>query len=100
MNSTYLAENAHKKANIELHFYGLPNIHRVIATDRGAYITFYENSAHGRNSPRIYVRRPRLLYDAALLLITSVRRDSRPADGSAKSQTEDSPGDSNYPRYR
>lgn len=77
-NATYLAEVARKRANIELHSYDLPNLYRVIATDKAAYITFYEKSAHARNSPCIYARRPGLMYDIALLLFDATWRGSHP----------------------
>ncbi|QLH20694.1 hypothetical protein [Streptomyces sp. Rer75] len=51
----------------------------MIATDRAAYITFYSNSAHGRNSPCLYARAPGLLYSIACQQFDAAWTDSSPA---------------------
>ncbi|MEY9841176.1 hypothetical protein [Streptacidiphilus sp. EB103A] len=65
-NMDYLAHATRTRSNFELREFNLPNICRVIATDRVAYLTFYSSSTHGRNSPCMYVRAPGLLYSIAL----------------------------------
>ncbi|RCV50995.1 hypothetical protein [Marinitenerispora sediminis] len=80
-NSAYLGEVARTRAGVELRYYDLPNIYRVVATDRAAYITFYESTAHGRHSPCVYAQRPGPLYDAALRMVSAAWRGSRPAVG-------------------
>ncbi|CAM5608858.1 hypothetical protein SAVIM338S_05574 [Streptomyces avidinii] len=65
-NIDYLARLTQARSGIELRTFNLPNNCRVIATDRGAYLTFYSASAHGRNSPCLYARAPGILYTAAL----------------------------------
>ncbi|MET9764513.1 hypothetical protein ABZ016_36540 [Streptomyces sp. NPDC006372] len=65
-NINYLAQAARAQRNIQLHSYNLPHTCRVIATDKVAYLTFYSDNAHGRNSPCLYARAPGLLYTIAL----------------------------------
>ncbi len=65
-NLDYLEQVSRNRRGFELRSFNLPNTCRVIATDRVAYLTFYSHSAHGRNSPCLYVRAPGLLYSAAL----------------------------------
>ncbi|MFJ8719475.1 hypothetical protein ACIRD9_40970 [Streptomyces violaceus] len=65
-NIHYLAQAARAQRNIQLHSYNLPHTCRVIATDKVAYLTFYSDNAHGRNSPCLYARAPGLLYTIAL----------------------------------
>ncbi|WP_244950325.1 MULTISPECIES: hypothetical protein [Streptomyces] len=65
-NIEYLARVTQTRDGIEVRTYNLPNNCRVIATDRAAYLTFYSDSAHGRNSPCLYARAPGILYTAAL----------------------------------
>ncbi|OPG04741.1 hypothetical protein B1R27_24055 [Streptomyces sp. GKU 895] len=65
-NINYLAQAARAQRNIHLHRYNLPHTCRVIATDKAAYLTFYSDNAHGRNSPCLYARAPGLLYTIAL----------------------------------
>ncbi|MGC0344413.1 hypothetical protein [Streptomyces sp. SLBN-8D4] len=65
-NINYLAQAARAQRNIQLHRYNLPHTCRVIATDKAAYLTFYSDNAHGRNSPCLYARAPGLLYTIAL----------------------------------
>jgi hypothetical protein len=65
-NMEYLAHVTRAQRNFELRKFNLPNTCRVIATDRAAYLTFYNSSAHGRNSPCLYARAPGLLYSIAL----------------------------------
>ncbi len=65
-NLDYLAHVSRAQRNVELRGFNLPNTCRVIATDRAAYLTFYSDTAHGRNSPCLYARSPGLLYSIAL----------------------------------
>ncbi|MFJ1790906.1 hypothetical protein [Kitasatospora griseola] len=65
-NLDYLEQASRGRRGVELRKFNLPNTCRVIATDRVAYLTFYSTSAHGRNSPCLYVRAPGLLYTVAL----------------------------------
>jgi hypothetical protein len=65
-NIDYLAQAARAQRNIQLRSYNLPHTCRVIATDKVAYLTFYSDNAHGRNSPCLYARAPGLLYTIAL----------------------------------
>lgn len=65
-NIDYLTQAAHAQPGIRLRRYNLPHTCRVIATDKAAYLTFYSDNAHGRNSPCLYARAPGLLYTIAL----------------------------------
>ncbi|WP_037686569.1 hypothetical protein [Streptomyces aureocirculatus] len=77
-NMDYLAQVARTQSNFALRSFNLPNICRVIATDRAAYLTFYSSSAHGRNSPCLYARAPGLLYSIALQQFDTAWTDSSP----------------------
>ncbi len=74
----YLTQVSRTQRNFELRSFDLPNTCRVIATDRAAYLTFYSNSAHGRNSPCLYARAPGLLYSIALQQFDAAWMDSSP----------------------
>lgn len=78
-NVSYILEVARQRENVALHFYDLPNIYRVIVTDKIAYLTIYSNTEHGRNSPCIAACRPGLMYDLALLLFSTAWDHSQPA---------------------
>ncbi|MDH6220824.1 hypothetical protein [Streptomyces pseudovenezuelae] len=65
-NIDYLTQAAHAHTGMRLRRYNLPHACRVIATDKAAYLTFYSDNAHGRNSPCLYARSPGLLYTIAL----------------------------------
>jgi hypothetical protein len=65
-NIDYLTQTARAQHNIQLHSYNLPHTCRVVATDKVAYLTFYSDDVHGRNSPCLYARSPGLLYTIAL----------------------------------
>ncbi|MGC0208424.1 hypothetical protein [Streptomyces levis] len=65
-NIDYLIRAAHARPGIRMRSYDLPHTCRVIATDKVAYLTFYSDDAHGRNSPCLYARAPGLLYTIAL----------------------------------
>ncbi|MER8071355.1 hypothetical protein ABTZ59_23975 [Streptomyces sp. NPDC094034] len=77
-NIHYLVHVSGTQRNFELRSFNLPNSYRVIATDQAAYITFYSNSAHGRNSPCLYARATGLLYIFALQQFESAWMDSSP----------------------
>lgn len=78
-NMDYLAHATRTQRNFELRSFNLPNSCRVIATDRAAYLTFYNSSAHGRNSPCLYARASGLLYSIALQQFDAAWRNSSPA---------------------
>lgn len=78
-NMDYLAHATGTQPNFELRSFNLPNSCRVIATDRAAYLTFYNRSAHGRNSPCLYARASGLLYSIALQQFDAAWRNSSPA---------------------
>ncbi|CAM5623700.1 hypothetical protein SALBM311S_02285 [Streptomyces alboniger] len=65
-NIDYLTQATHAQPAIRLRRYNLPHTCRIIATDKVAYLTFYSDNAHGRNSPCLYARAPGLLYTIAL----------------------------------
>ncbi|WP_330323748.1 hypothetical protein [Streptomyces pseudovenezuelae] len=65
-NIDYLTQAAQTHTGIWLRRYNLPHTCRIIATDKVAYLTFYSDNAHGRNSPCLYARAPGLLYTIAL----------------------------------
>ncbi|MFI2235891.1 hypothetical protein [Streptomyces chrestomyceticus] len=77
-NIDYLGHVSRVQRNLELRSFNLPNTCRVIATDRAAYLTFYSNSAHGRNSPCLYARAPGLLYSIALQQFDAAWMNSSP----------------------
>ncbi|MFI5758025.1 hypothetical protein [Streptomyces sp. NPDC051569] len=78
-NMNYLAQVTRAQPHIELRSFNLPNTCRVIATDRAAYLTFYNSHSHGRNSPCLYARAPGLLYSIALQQFDMVWANSSPA---------------------
>jgi len=71
INVSYINEVATERSNIELRRYDLPNLHRLVITDRVAFLTFYRRAAHGRDSPCVVAHRPGLMYDYALRLFTT-----------------------------
>ena len=85
-NTSYLASVAKSRGEVELRRFDLPHLYRVIATDRAAYITFYDRRKHGRHSPCLYVRAPGVLYEAALHFFSTTWAGSRPVP------TEQGPG--------
>nr|WP_113702213.1 hypothetical protein [Nonomuraea lactucae] len=78
VNAAYVSEVARRRENVSLRFYDLPNVHRIVVTDRVAYLTLYRQTEHGRNSPCVVARRPGLMYDYALLLFTTAWEHARP----------------------
>ena len=79
INTAYIREIAHHHDAVELRCYDLPNLHRLVITDRAAYLTIYSPSEHGRNSPTLLARRPGLMYDYAQLLFQTAWAHSQPA---------------------
>lgn len=77
-NTSYLASVAKSREEVELRRFDLPHLYRVVATDRAAYITFYDRRKHGRHSPCLYVRAPGVLYEAALHFFSITWAGSRP----------------------
>ncbi|MEU8178071.1 hypothetical protein AB0C14_34825 [Microbispora hainanensis] len=70
-NAEYVREVALHLDVVELRFYDLPNLYRIVLTDEVAYITLYGDMEHGRNSPCVVAQRPGLLYGLALRIFTS-----------------------------
>lgn len=81
VNVSYILEVARQRENVALRFCDLPNIYRIIITDNVAYLTIYNNTEHGRNSPCIAARRLGLIYDLALLLFSTTWNHGQPAKG-------------------
>ncbi|MEV6986157.1 hypothetical protein AB0M95_33530 [Sphaerisporangium sp. NPDC051017] len=79
LNAAYITAATSDREDVHLRFYDLPNLHRVIVTDRVAYLTVYGPAEHGRNSPCLEARRPGLVYEYALLLFATAWAHSRPA---------------------
>ncbi|GGP18273.1 hypothetical protein LDL08_44610 [Nonomuraea glycinis] len=71
INAGYVREVVADRDNIELRRYNLPNLHRIVITDRIAFLTLYRRAAHGRDSPCIVAPRPGLMYDYALQLFAT-----------------------------
>ncbi|WP_214104533.1 hypothetical protein [Acrocarpospora catenulata] len=71
INAGYISEVAVDRNNIELRRYNLPNLHRIVITDRVAFLTLYRRASHGRDSSCIVASRPGLMYDYALQLFTT-----------------------------
>lgn len=71
INVSYINQVAVDRDNIELRRYNLPHLHRIVITDRVAFLTLYQREAHGRDSPCIVAPRPGLMYDYALQLFTT-----------------------------
>ncbi|WP_103504772.1 MULTISPECIES: hypothetical protein [unclassified Streptomyces] len=85
-NVQYLAQVSARRPDFELRHFDLPNNCRIIATDKAAYVTFYSRFAHGRNSPCMYVRAPKLLHSVALQQFDVVWASSMPAPGATRSE--------------
>jgi hypothetical protein len=80
LNAAYIHEITRHRRAIEMRFYDLPNLHRLVITDQAAYLTIYSPTEHGRNCPTLLARRPGLMYDYALLLFQTAWTDSQPAN--------------------
>ncbi|MBQ1081942.1 hypothetical protein [Nocardiopsis sp. B62] len=65
-NAEYLDRIGHQRPGLDLRLFDLPNTFRIIATDTGAYLTFYGRYRHGRHSPCLHLAASGALYDAAL----------------------------------
>ncbi|MFE0425048.1 hypothetical protein [Streptomyces sp. NPDC058953] len=78
-NMDYLVRAADGRGDVELRSFDLPHACRVIATDRAAYLTFYSDSSHGRNSACLYARAPGLLYSIAIQQFDTAWANSSPA---------------------
>ncbi|MEV4471408.1 hypothetical protein [Nonomuraea sp. NPDC049504] len=85
-NAEYVREAAQHMDVVELRFYDMPNLYRIILTDEVAYITLYDETEHGRNSPCLVARPPGLLYGLALRIFTSAWESS----GSARTSPANS----------
>ncbi|MCY9785882.1 hypothetical protein KIK06_18490 [Nocardiopsis sp. EMB25] len=79
-NFHYLAE-ATRESDTQIRFYDLPNLYRIVATDRIAFITLYQNAEHGRHSPCIVAHRSGRLYDFALRILDTAWDSARVPDG-------------------
>ncbi|MEU7940491.1 hypothetical protein [Microbispora bryophytorum] len=71
INAGYIKEIAADRDNIELRRYNLPNLHRIVITDRVAFLTLYRRATHGRDSPCIVAPRPGMMYDYAVQLFST-----------------------------
>lgn len=69
-NLAYISTVASKRNNVQLRTCDLPQVCRIILTDRLAYFTCYAASDHGRNSPCAVFSNPGFMYDFALRLFT------------------------------
>ncbi|MBB5773504.1 hypothetical protein [Nonomuraea jabiensis] len=89
-NAEYVREVASHLDVVELRFYDLPNLYRIILTDEVAYITLYGDTEHGRNSPCVVAQRPGLLYGLALRIFTSTwEASSYGRDGGKRTEGEE-----------
>ncbi|GAA1376635.1 hypothetical protein [Catellatospora chokoriensis] len=70
-NIRYVRQIAQRHDRIRLKLYDLPQVARVIVTDRVAYLTPYAAHLHGRRSPCLVFRNPSPLYDHALRLFST-----------------------------
>lgn len=77
-NTHFVTAAARRHGNVSMRFYNLPHAHRVIITNKVAYLTLYGGSVHGRHSPCIAARHPSLLYDLALSLFSMAWEQSEP----------------------
>jgi hypothetical protein len=77
-NIEYISTLAGKRQNIEFRQVDLPQVCRIIATDRVAYFTIYAAHAHGRNSPCIVFSNPGPLYDLALRIFAVIWNNAAP----------------------
>lgn len=77
-NTDYLERVGRHSPAVDLRLFDLPNTFRVIATDRGAYLTFYGRHEHGRHSPCLHLSPSGALYDAALGLFDFAWANSSP----------------------
>ncbi|WP_017592986.1 hypothetical protein [Nocardiopsis potens] len=64
-NAHYLTELGEEQGGVQVRFYELPNTLRIVLTDRAAFITFYREEEHGRDSPCIRAPFPGALYEFA-----------------------------------
>ncbi|WP_036552241.1 hypothetical protein [Nocardiopsis sp. CNS-639] len=80
-NTAYLERIRLHNPAVDLRLFDLPNIFRVIATDRGAYLTFYSRHGHGRHSLCLHLSPSGALYDAALGLFEFSWANSSPTQG-------------------
>lgn len=88
INAAYVREIAQERRAVALRFYDLPNLHRLVITDRAAFLTIYWTTQHGRNCPTILARRPGLMYDYTLLLFQTAWTNSQPANGNEHKQSK------------
>lgn len=65
-NTDYMERVRDRSPAVDLRRFDLPNTFRIIATDAGAYLTFYGRHEHGRHSPCFRLAASGALYHAAL----------------------------------
>ncbi|MFE1168270.1 hypothetical protein [Nocardiopsis sp. NPDC058789] len=65
-NTDYMRRVRERSPAVDLRQFDLPNTFRIIATDSGAYLTFYGRHEHGRHSPCLHLAASGALYHAAL----------------------------------
>ncbi|PWV47365.1 hypothetical protein [Nocardiopsis sp. L17-MgMaSL7] len=81
VNIDYLDRVGRRNPALDLRLFDLPNTFRIIATDTGAYLTFYSRYEHGRHSPCLHLTSSGTLYDAALGLFEFAWANSAAARG-------------------
>ncbi|WP_017613353.1 hypothetical protein [Nocardiopsis salina] len=67
-NLAYLTHVVQQNPAVELRVFDLPHTFRLVATDRGAHLTFYGEHTHGRHSPCLFLQSDGTLYKAVLSL--------------------------------
>ncbi|MFW5418482.1 hypothetical protein J0910_17875 [Nocardiopsis sp. CNT-189] len=77
-NAHYLTELGEEQGDVQIRFYELPNMFRIVLTDRTAFITFYQEEEHGRDSPCIRAPFPGALYEFARDFFAAAWEAGRP----------------------
>ncbi|MET8040915.1 hypothetical protein ABZU25_08620 [Micromonospora sp. NPDC005215] len=78
-NIDYLRVRTAGRTEIQIRLYNLPHFGRIIATDNVVYLTVYQDTEHGRNSPCLVFRRSSPMYDLCLRLFALAWSDARSA---------------------
>lgn len=78
-NLEYLRGHVSHRSDVRVRLYDFPHLARIVVTDRVAYLTTYQESEHGRNSPCLVFRHPSAMYDFCLRIFEQAWRDARPA---------------------
>lgn len=80
-NITFL-EGYRNPGSLDLRFYNLPHVGRIVLTDRVAYLTRYQSNRHGHSTPIKKYRRGDM-YDYLSRSVELVWRHARAADPAA-----------------